>query len=74
MIVMGMHNGVEQTATPQNADFYKNMLGKPVYHSVDLARWYFVYPKGCDNDANNFLRCFKEVGAGMKFVIKDPRR
>lgn len=69
-IVMGNETSVE----PRGGDFYRSMTTNPVFLSVDIARWYFLVPKNCDREANQFLKTLQEVSRALNITVKDPRR
>ena len=55
------------------ADWSRDMRGKQMRSSVELANWVMVFPRQCEQGAREMVNLLYQVGPPMGMRIREPR-
>lgn len=55
-------------------DWTNGMKLNPMFQTVPLKRWVFIYPKKNARESEDFLKTMIDVATGMKYDMAEPRK
>lgn len=55
-------------------DWTNGMKMNPMFQTVPLKRWVFIYPKKNARESEDFLKIMDEVAVGMKYEMAAPKK
>lgn len=59
--------------TNSKFDWTPNFRKYPMYHMIDLKRWYVITTMRAAREAKDFINYVITAGKGMRFTISNPR-
>lgn len=54
-------------------DWTNPMKMNPMFSSVPLKRWIFIYPRKCLSESEEFLKMIVKVASGMQYELANPK-
>lgn len=54
-------------------DWTNPMKLNPMFSTVPLKRWMFIYPRKCSRESEDFLKMMVDVAEGLKYEMSEPK-